>query len=192
MLVTCSSYIPLARSVYEEQVTNKWPGLVQEVEHICLELGVESAQKTKMSKKSYRSKLTEACHTKNKERIKYESLGKVKCERILAEEYGRKEYVDSELVSHVRDTYRARFGLLPFAGNFKNDKRFSGNGGLCRCSRNLEDEPHLLSGNCEVFGDIRVKYGDLRDNESLVRFLAPSELFIFKCLYVCHPSLSLT
>ena len=137
---------------------------------ICLELGVESAQKTKMSKKSYRSKLTEACHTKNKERIKYESLGKVKCERILAEEYGRKEYVDSELVSHVRDTYRARFGLLPFAGNFKNDKRFSGNGGLCRCSRNLEDEPHLLSGNCEVFGDIRVKYGDLRDNESLVRF----------------------
>ena len=88
----------------------------------------------------------------------------------MAEEYGRKEYVDSELVSHVRDTYRARFGLLPFAGNFKNDKRFSGNGGLCLCSRNLEDEPHLLSGNCEVFGDIREKYGDLRDNESLVRF----------------------
>ena len=33
-----------------------------------------------------------------------------------------------------------------------------------------EDEPHLLSGKCEMFGDIRGKYGELNDNESLVRF----------------------
>ena len=94
----------------------------------------------------------------------------MKCERILAEEYGRKDYVDSELVSHVRDTYRAWFGLMPFAGNFKKDKRFSGSGGICRCKRNEESEPHLLSGECEVFGDIREKYGELKDNESLVSF----------------------
>ena len=31
-------------------------------------------------------------------------------------------------------------------------------------------EPHLLSGECEVFGDIREKYGELKDDESLVRF----------------------
>ena len=80
------------------------------------------------------------------------------------------DYVDSELVSHVRDTYRARFGLMPFAGNFKKDKRFSGSGGICRCKRNDESEPHLLSGECEVFGDIREKYGELKDDESLVRF----------------------
>ena len=144
--------------------------MAQEVDKICLELGVESAQTTNLSKKCYRNKLTSACHIKNQERIKYESLGKVKCERILAEEYGRKEYVDSELVSHVRDTYKARFGLLPFAGNFKNDKRFSGSSALCCCKRNFEDEPHLLSGKCEMFGDIRGKYGELNDNESLVSF----------------------
>ena len=34
----------------------------------------------------------------------------------------------------------------------------------------FEDEPHLLSGKCEVFGEIRGKYGDLKDNESLVNF----------------------
>ena len=28
----------------------------------------------------------------------------------------------------------------------------------------------MLSGNCEVYGDIRHKYGDLGDDESLVRF----------------------
>ena len=140
----------LARRVYEEQVTKEWPGLAQEVDQICRELGVESALTTKMSKKVYRSKLISACHTKNEERIKYESEGKVKCERILAEEYGRKDYVDSELVSHVRDTYRARFGLMPFAGNFKKDKRFSGSGDICRCKRNEESEPYLLLGECEV------------------------------------------
>ena len=88
----------------------------------------------------------------------------------MEEEYGRKKYVDSEQISHVRDTYRSRIGLMPFAGNFKNDKRFAGIGSLCRCMRNLEDEPHLLSGKCEVFGDIRGKYGELKDDESLVKF----------------------
>ena len=95
----------LARRVYEEQVPKEWPGLAQEVHQICLELGVESAHTTKMSKKVYRSKLTSACHTKNEELIKNDCLGKVKCERILTEDYGRKDYVDNELVSHVRDTY---------------------------------------------------------------------------------------
>ena len=78
--------------------------------------------------------------------------------------------MDIEQISNVRDTYRARFGLLPFAGNFKNDKRFSGRGGLCRCMRNREEEPHLLSGNCEVFGEIRAKYGELNDDAKLVSF----------------------
>ena len=27
-----------------------------------------------------------------------------------------------------------------------------------------------MSGKCEVFGDIRAKYGDLNDDESLVKF----------------------
>ena len=127
----------LARRVYEEQVSKQWPGLAQEVIKICQEIGVESAGTTKLSKTVYRKKLVSACHDKNKERIKNECEGKRKCERILMEEYGRKKYVDNAQINHVRDTYRARFGLLPFAGNFKNDKRFSGIGGLCRCKRVL-------------------------------------------------------
>ena len=160
----------LARRVYEEQVSNQWPGLGQEVKQICDELGVESALITKVSKGSYRKKLVSACLEKNKEKIKSESEGKIKCERILTEKYGRKNYVNYEQIHQVRETYKARFGLLSFAGNYKNDKRFSGNGGLCKCNRAIEDEPHLLSGTCKVYGDIRSKYGDLRDDQSLVRF----------------------
>ena len=99
-----------------------------------------------------------------------ECEGKTKCDRIVNEDYGRKDYIDMEQIAIVRDTYKARFGMLDFADNYKNDKRFSGEGGLCRCRRDRESEPHLLSGQCEVFGEIRANYGDLKDDESLVRF----------------------
>ena len=112
----------LAKRVYDEQVSNQWPGLAQEVELICNELEIESVNKTRMSKSSYRRKLVAACHKKNEEKIKSESEGKVKCERILAEVYGRKSYINDEQINHVRETYKARFGLLSFAGNYKNDK----------------------------------------------------------------------
>ena len=105
--------------------------------------------------------MVSAAHEKNEERIKSESEGKSKCDRILTEKYGRKNYVNYEQIHRVRETYKARFSLLSFAGNYKNDKRFSGNRGLCKCKRAIEEEPHLLSGNCEVYGDIRGKYGDL-------------------------------
>ena len=88
----------------------------------------------------------------------------------MKEKYGRKEYVNSEQITNVRETYKARFGLFEFAANYKNDKRFTGNGGLCKCKRERESEPHLLSGKCEVFGSIRSNYGDLKDDGSLVKF----------------------
>ena len=53
----------------------------------------------------------------------------------------------------------------------KPNKRFAGDGGLCKCKSERESEPHLLSGKCEIFGEIRANYGDLTDDESLVRFL---------------------
>ena len=37
-------------------------------------------------------------------------------------------------------------------------------------SNERESEPHLLAGQCEVYGDIRASYGDLEDDTSLVRF----------------------
>ena len=33
-----------------------------------------------------------------------------------------------------------------------------------------EEEQHLLSGNCEVYGDIKAAYPNLSDDEQLVKF----------------------
>ena len=151
-------------------MSHKWPGLAQEAEDICEELGVESVYSTNKSKKDYRQVVLSLCHLKNQEIIKRQSEGKTKCARISGEKYGKKKYVQNEQISRVRETYKARFGMNPFAANYSNDKRFAKTEGLCRCKISREEESHLLSGNCQVFGSIREKYGDLKDDESLVNF----------------------
>ena len=40
---------------------------------------------------------------------------------------------------------------------------------LCKCGEK-EEESHLLSGNCEVYGDIRGNYSNLNDDNQLVDF----------------------
>ena len=108
-------------------------------------------------------------------RIKFGKLstsckGKVKCERIFEEEYGRKGYIENKNIETVRDEYKSRFGMFPFAGNFTNDRRFARTEWLCRCKREKEEESHILSGNCEVYGEIRRSYGDIRDSDTLINF----------------------
>ena len=84
------------------------------------------------------------------------------------EEYGKKEYISNKTMKHVRDQYRARFGLQRFAGNYSNDKSFARSNWLCKCLESREDESHILSGHCKVYGDIPLKYSNLSDDESLV------------------------
>ena len=39
-----------------------------------------------------------------------------------------------------------------------------------RCREAREEEGHLLSGTCAVYGDIRARYGELREDSDLVTF----------------------
>ena len=160
----------LAGKVYQEQKLNKWPGLVKEADLICDELSVESVQSTKLSAKVYRAKLVQACHKLNDKRLKKQVEGKTKCDRINNEKYGKKSYIQNNKIHNVRQMYKTRYGLLPFAGNYSHDKRFSRTEWLCRCGRAKEEEQHLLSGNCEVYVEIRAAYPNFNDDEQLVNF----------------------
>jgi hypothetical protein len=62
--------------------------------------------------------------------------------------------------------------MQPFAENYKHDKRFARTDWLCRCQQAKEDEAHLISGQCNVYGEVREKYGDLITDESLVSFFS--------------------
>ena len=60
--------------------------------------------------------------------------------------------------------------MMPFAGNYQRDQWFARTDWLCRCGQAKEEEGHLTSGNCEVYGDIRANYSDLNDDNQLVNF----------------------
>ena len=57
-----------------------------------------------------------------------------------------------------------------FAGNYSNDRRFSSTEWLCRCKEAREEESHLTSRRCTLFGDLRDRFGDLHNDENLVHF----------------------
>ena len=85
-------------------------------------------------------------------------------------DYGKKEYFSKKNIFSVRQQYRTRFGLENFAGNYSNDRRFASSEWLCRCKESREEESHLTSGRCTVFGDLKERFGDLHDDENLVQF----------------------
>ena len=44
----------LARQIYEEQPSQKWPGSAGEADQICKELEIENENSTRLEKKSFR------------------------------------------------------------------------------------------------------------------------------------------
>ena len=160
----------LAKLIYEEQKLQKWPGLATETSSICSELGIEDCNSTNLEKVAYGKILTEALHKKNEEKLRFFARGK--CERISIEEYGRKDYLEKKNIFHIRQQYRSRFGLLDFAGNYRNNKKYLKTGGLCLCKDSREDESHLLSGSCKVYGDLTEGFCDLTNDDELVEFFA--------------------
>ena len=160
----------LARRIYEEQSHNNWPGLVEETKFICEKLSIESVHTTKLSKKVYRKLITRACHKENEKRLRNKTKGKQKCERMERETYGKKDYLKNKNIFSARQMYRTRFGMQPFAGNYSHDRRFARSEWLCQCREAREEESHLLSGNCPVYGEIWAKYENLDDDDNLVSF----------------------
>ena len=105
-----------------------------------------------------------------KETLREEARGKTKCERISKEEYEKKQYVSEKNIEDVRNMYRTRFRLLPFAGNYANSRKFERTNFLCRCNEVREEEVHLKSADCPVYADIREQFLDLDDDNTLMKY----------------------
>ena len=155
----------LSRTVYEEQMVNKWPGLASETALICQNLGIEDVNLTNMEHKKYMNVFLEACHKSNEEKLR--SLASGKCLRINEEVYQKKEYILYKNIYTARQHYRTRWGMHSFAGNYSRDKRYSKSDWLCLCKESREEESHLLSGECTVYGDLTQKYSDLTSDDNL-------------------------
>ena len=51
-----------------------------------------------------------------------------------------------------------------------HDSRFAKTDWLCRGHKARENEQHLISGECEVFGELRNKFGNINNLEVLTKF----------------------
>jgi hypothetical protein len=165
----------LARMVYEEQKKNKWPGLSKEATKICDELGIQDVNEENTNKEGnqvYRKNVTQKCKDLDEARLRVMAEGKGKCARIMEGRYEKKPYMSNQTISKVRQYFYTRVKMQPFGGNYSKDKRFSKTEWMCRCAEDREEESHLLSGNCSVYGDLREKYNDLESDENLVKFFS--------------------
>ena len=55
-------------------------------------------------------------------------------------------------------------------GNYLHSKKYAATNYLCRCNKARGDESHLTSGDCKVFGDLLDMFGDLSNDENLIKF----------------------
>ena len=161
----------LALQILEEQESEHWPGLAQETAKICKELDIENVLTTNLSIKNYRKIVLQACHKANEKIIRKKADGKTKCNKIIGEEYGKKDYVKGKSIHQARSIFRTKFGMHAFAGNYSHDRRFARTDWLCHCQKARENEEHLISGECETYGEIREIFKYLDELETLTKFL---------------------
>ena len=43
---------------------------------------------------------------------------------------------------------------------------------MCKCKSSIENETHIIEGNCETYSQIRNKYRDLETEDNLVAFFS--------------------
>ena len=95
---------------------------------------------TRLNKKDYRDMVTEACHKYDEVILKDKMENKIKCAKIMKEEYGRKNYFSKLIPVEVKEYFAIRVQMLPLAGNFSKDNRFRRTGWLCLCGAREEQE----------------------------------------------------
>ena len=83
-----------AKHIYEEQKNMQWPGLAKETRDICMKLNIQDCNETILEKSRYLIIVREAINKKNESMLRLLATGK--CQRIVAEDYGKKPYISKK------------------------------------------------------------------------------------------------
>ena len=146
----------LANQVYNEQLANKWPGLVSETKVICRDLEMNEPHETEMTKKQYKAELILACRGKDEKDLK-SAMGKLsKCGQIKGDAFRLQDYLRKNNLHFSREAFKIKTGMNQMRGNFKNKylKEWEG-GTLCiGCGQEKEVNSHLIL--CNAYQDLRV------------------------------------
>ena len=161
----------LASKIYKEQLEKGWPGLAREGKEICEELEIENVNETKMGKNDFKRLVNNSIKIYHEKMLREQAQEKTKCSHIMKDGYGKKDYMNTDVIEKVRQIFRSRVGLLPFAGNYSNDKKYLKTNWLCRCGEK-ETESHITTGACPIYEDIWETKGDVKNDDDLLKFFS--------------------
>ena len=107
----------LAKQVYEEQLVNGWPGLAQEVEHICLTIGLPSENSNLVTK----NELNLALRNNDKANIEGKFSSYKKLDKIVGDDPTvAKEYMKEKAMADARLIFRLRTEMVEVKDNMRN------------------------------------------------------------------------
>ena len=78
--------------------------------------------------------------------------------------------MSTKTILEARNWFRSRYFLQPFAGNYTHNRKYAKSDWLCRCKEDKEEESHITSGSCKVYGDLTSQFGDLKEDSNLLDF----------------------
>ncbi len=80
--------------------TKQWPGLAKETSIICQSLNIEDCNQTSLDKQNYMKLVKAAINLENERRLRLLAHGKY--QRIVGEDYSKKEYITNKNIFRVR------------------------------------------------------------------------------------------
>ena len=89
--------------------------MAKETKEICEGLNITDVNTTYLTKNEYKLLVNGAIKRKNEEWLRKEAEGKRKCEKIMRETFGKKNYITKTKVGEVRNIFKARVGMSEFA-----------------------------------------------------------------------------
>ena len=150
----------LAKEIYNEQLKNNWPGLVNEGKELCDKLFLpditrdrEEEESTKKQKRQWKEKIKESVLKKNERDLKEKIMDLSKLETLKNEEYGEKLYLKEMDMSDARLHFRIRTRTTKCMMNQPSDPGNRAALWLCKGCGNIDSQKHLMF--CPIFQELR-------------------------------------
>lgn len=161
----------LARQVYNEQVRQDWPGLVQEVREMCGDWRLEDVSKQwteEPTKRQWKNKIKNAARENNEKILRRNLENYRKLEEFKDEDFCQKSYLKDMNLYDARVMFRIRAKMIKCKMNFSSDRRNVASLWQCdSCMSNIDTQSHVLF--CPAYSQLR-EGRSMKSDQDLVNY----------------------
>ena len=158
----------LAKQVFQEQLENNWPGLVDEAKEAAklLQVSFNDVLNEDISKDSFKRMVKKKAKIYNASALKEQMSSYKKLNQIINENPEEVKYFMTEPVFSARQIFRHKCEMFEAKMNFK--QKYKNNYKCDSCQSEVDENTHVL--HCESYKDLRVGM-DLQSDTNLGQYL---------------------